>query len=252
MYGHFVQKQRQRGRGGWKDWLIINSSDATRDFAHLYVAARSGADLCRTLVHSPMTLDSTIGSDLILINQDASISLISSYGYSMVSKHGPMSLWDDNVVSKSLRDSTETTGEFIDPDTGETLYLFVYPYLNPTVPNGASVMIKRKNEALQLDPSNQRTLSLLGSVWLDALGVSGMQVAGNSDPSPQTLTERQMQVLKMMANGQTNSEIAKDMLLSESSIRQETVKIYRALGVSSRQQASKRAVHLGLIDRVAS
>jgi DNA-binding NarL/FixJ family response regulator len=37
------------------------------------------------------------------------------------------------------------------------------------------------------------------------------------------------------------------MILSESSIRQETVKIYRALGVGSRAEASKRAVHLGIL-----
>lgn len=230
---------------------MFKSSDILRDLAHLYVAAKSGSELCRTLVHSPMTLDSTIGTDLVMINQNASISLISSYGYSMFSKHGPMSLWDQNPVSQSLRESTETQGEFQCPDTGDALYIYVYPYLNPTIPNGASVMIKRKREALVLDPADQRTLSLLGSVWLDALGVSGMQSAGRADPSPQSLTDRQMQVLKMMANGQTNSDIAKDMLLSESSIRQETVKIYKALGVGSRQQASKRAIHLGLIDRVA-
>ena len=113
-------------------------------------------------------------------------------------------------------------------------------------------MIKRKNEALQLDTSDQRTLSLLGSVWLDALGVNGLQVVGNADPSPKALTDRQMQVIKLMANGHTNSDIAKDLLLSESSIRQETVKIYKALGVNSRQQASKRAVHLGLIERLGT
>lgn len=229
----------------------MDSSEIVRDFAYLYVSANSGSELCRSLVHSPLTLSSTIGSDLVLINQDASISLISSYGYSMVSKYGPMSIWDDNPVSQSLRDSTETEGEFTDPETGDTLYIFAYPYLNPNIPNGATVIIKRKKEALTLDPAGQRTLSLLGSVWLDALGISGMQAIGNSDPSPQALTERQMQVLKMMANGQTNSEIAKEMLLSESSIRQETVRIYKSLGVSSRQQASKRAVHLGLIDRLA-
>jgi DNA-binding CsgD family transcriptional regulator len=228
-----------------------SSSEMVKDFAQLHVAANSGPELCRTLVHSPLTLDSTIGSDLVIVNQDASISLVSSYGYSMVSKHGTMSLWDDNVVSKSLRESTETEGDFTCPDSGETLYLYVYPYLNPTIANGASVMIKRKKEALRLDLADQRTLSLVGALWLDALGLAGMKVVGKSEPSPQSITERQMQVLKMMANGRTNSEIAKDLLLSESSIRQETVKIYKALGVGSRQQASKRAMHLGLIDRLA-
>ena len=56
---------------------------------------------------------------------------------------------------------------------------------------------------------------------------------------------------KLMAEGKTNAQIAQELILSESTIRQETVKIYRALGVSARSEASKRAKHLGIIDRLA-
>jgi DNA-binding NarL/FixJ family response regulator len=54
-----------------------------------------------------------------------------------------------------------------------------------------------------------------------------------------------------MAEGKTNAQIAQELILSESTIRQETVKIYRALGVHARSEAGKRAKHLGIIDRVA-
>ena len=53
----------------------------------------------------------------------------------------------------------------------------------------------------------------------------------------------------MMAEGMTNAEIARELLLSESSIRQETVNIYRVLGVGSRQEAAKKGKALGLIPR---
>jgi DNA-binding NarL/FixJ family response regulator len=52
-----------------------------------------------------------------------------------------------------------------------------------------------------------------------------------------------------MAEGLTNAQIAMQLMLSESSIRQETVKIYRALGVNSRVEASKKGQALGLIGR---
>jgi ATP/maltotriose-dependent transcriptional regulator MalT len=42
-------------------------------------------------------------------------------------------------------------------------------------------------------------------------------------------------------------EIAKELLLSESTIRQETVRIYRILGVGNRQDAVKRAQALGIL-----
>jgi ATP/maltotriose-dependent transcriptional regulator MalT len=42
-------------------------------------------------------------------------------------------------------------------------------------------------------------------------------------------------------------EIAKELLLSESTIRQETVRIYRILGVGNRQDAVKRGPALGIL-----
>jgi len=53
------------------------------------------------------------------------------------------------------------------------------------------------------------------------------------------LTERQKNILEMMAQGLTNSVMAQRLGFSESLIRQETVKIYRNLNVSNRQEASE-------------
>jgi ATP/maltotriose-dependent transcriptional regulator MalT len=49
--------------------------------------------------------------------------------------------------------------------------------------------------------------------------------------------------------GHVNLEIAKVLMLSESTIRQETVKIYRALGVGNRQEAVRKAKALGLLPK---
>ena len=68
--------------------------------------------------------------------------------------------------------------------------------------------------------------------------------------SANDLTERQMDILRQMAQGKTNAQIAAEMILSESSIRQETVRIYRALGVGTRAEAARKGLNLGLIDKV--
>jgi DNA-binding NarL/FixJ family response regulator len=60
-----------------------------------------------------------------------------------------------------------------------------------------------------------------------------------------------MLILQGLADGKTNAQIAQEMILSESTIRQETVKIFRALGVHGRAEAAKRAIHLGLILKAA-
>jgi DNA-binding NarL/FixJ family response regulator len=105
---------------------------------------------------------------------------------------------------------------------------------------------------------SQEALSVVSKVtgiWLDSLGVNSGSMGNGSQstsaPSPESLTERQLNVLRLMAEGKTNNQIAQDLILSESTIRQETVKIYRALGVHARSEAGKRAKHLGIIDRLA-
>jgi len=69
------------------------------------------------------------------------------------------------------------------------------------------------------------------------------------DVSPQGLTERQMQTLIDMAHGKTNLVIAQEMILSESSIKQESVKIFTAMGVGTRQQAVLKARTLWLLPK---
>lgn len=54
------------------------------------------------------------------------------------------------------------------------------------------------------------------------------------------LTGRQQKILEMMAQGLTNGAMAIRLGFSESLIRQETVKIYRNLNVSNRQEASAK------------
>ena len=54
-------------------------------------------------------------------------------------------------------------------------------------------------------------------------------------------------ILIGIAAGKTNMAIAKDLILSESAIKQETVKIFRSLGVENRRQAAQKAIAMGLV-----
>jgi len=57
-----------------------------------------------------------------------------------------------------------------------------------------------------------------------------------SKPSGIELSSRQKIILEMLSKGATNSEIALEIGYSESLIRQETIEIYRTLGVSGRKE----------------
>jgi DNA-binding CsgD family transcriptional regulator len=72
---------------------------------------------------------------------------------------------------------------------------------------------------------------------------SANQTASNSS----RMTERQIQILKGMVEGKTNHDLATDLGFSVSTIRHETMAIFRALGVSDRKEAAKAAQQMELI-----
>ena len=63
-----------------------------------------------------------------------------------------------------------------------------------------------------------------------------------------TLTDRQLDILKLMAEGKTNGSIARELAFSESTVRQETMAIYRSLGVAGREEAARVAQELGVLE----
>lgn len=66
------------------------------------------------------------------------------------------------------------------------------------------------------------------------------------------LTNRELQVLKMLAQRLTAKEIAGDLVISERTVKRHTANIYQKLGVNSRQQAVASAAFLGILGQAAS
>ncbi len=61
------------------------------------------------------------------------------------------------------------------------------------------------------------------------------------------LTNREMQVLQMLAQRLTAKEIAGDLFISDRTVKRHTANIYQKLGVNSRQQAVASAAFLGIL-----
>jgi ATP/maltotriose-dependent transcriptional regulator MalT len=61
------------------------------------------------------------------------------------------------------------------------------------------------------------------------------------------LSERELEVLNILASGKTNSEAAGDLFISVGTVKSHTSNIYRKLGARNRAEALNRARELGLI-----
>jgi DNA-binding NarL/FixJ family response regulator len=68
-----------------------------------------------------------------------------------------------------------------------------------------------------------------------------------TDPSMNLgLSDRQMVIAKMIAQGMTNRAIARELGFSEATIRYETIKLYERLRVKNRSHAAARIHQLGI------
>ena len=75
----------------------------------------------------------------------------------------------------------------------------------------------------------------------------GPRIAVPPSPGPR-LNDRDMSILRLVAQGRNNGQIGRELGYSLSTIAHALVGIYRELGVSARQDAVEVAVSIGLLD----
>jgi DNA-binding NarL/FixJ family response regulator len=76
---------------------------------------------------------------------------------------------------------------------------------------------------------------------------SGRPIEEREGPSPlEVLSSRELDVLRLIARGRTNRQIAYDLLVSVSTVKKHVHQIITKLGVSDRTQAAISAIHFDL------
>lgn len=232
--------------------------DLVENYTDLVTASVSASEMCKKLVHSKLSGNQTVGAQLLAIDNQARFGLVGSYGKTV--QFGSLSVWDEHPFSETVRNGETNHVSHQEPDGSEVKILAI-PLLKGQEPVGLMAVVS--NPSASEPPFGKvstlalKTLSKITALWLDSLGLAkssgsfSTQSGGFEQASPETLTSRQMLILQGLADGKTNAQIAQEMILSESTIRQETVKIFRALGVHGRAEAAKRAIHLGLILKAA-
>jgi DNA-binding NarL/FixJ family response regulator len=81
----------------------------------------------------------------------------------------------------------------------------------------------------------------------DLIRLSGRRESSSEDSLVEPLTARELEVIQLMAQGLANKQIALKLGISEHTVKFHLSSLYAKLGISSRTEAVKRGIELGLI-----
>ena len=218
----------------------MNALEEAAVFSDIFTTSANAQELCTRLTFSQILADGKVGTSLWALDRTGSLRAVSRFGQLGLVLEG-MSIWEQNEAASALRELNWSSSV----DNG--LLSVVMPLVKGEQPQGAIVFTWAMRPDLNVEPNQYSVqfISTLGGYYLRSTGLTSTGeielVKGNN-----ALTERQLAILEVIGH-KTNAEIASRLLLSESTIRQETVRIYRSLGVKTRTEASKKAKALGLI-----
>lgn len=89
--------------------------------------------------------------------------------------------------------------------------------------------------------------AVAGQVQLTPQAAARLMQVVSGPESPQPLTERETEVLRLLAQGQTNKQIALRLHIAEKTVKVHVSNILGKLGVQSRTQAALYAIRIGLV-----
>ena len=219
----------------------------------MFIGSTSAEDVCRKVVHNqPFGELMADGCFIYLVDAKSEILRVGGYGRDHIGNGEVISVWDNHPISDALRNRTALEHQ---ADSTINVAMLAIPFIKDEIPIGAMAITLMKPGADNvLKHPAMELLPKLGGYYIDMLGLRiGASQTGPlslSNGSPEELTTRQLEILKLFGDGLNNAQIAQQVLVSESTVRQETIKIYRALGVSGRQEAMVKGRALGLINKI--
>jgi HD-GYP domain-containing protein (c-di-GMP phosphodiesterase class II) len=102
-------------------------------------------------------------------------------------------------------------------------------------PHGAADQVRREARAGRLDAES-----------VEAVLAAAGHKASRRTPWPAGLTNREVEVLRLIAQGRSNREIATELYIAEKTASNHVERVYAKLGVNNRTQASLAAIDRGL------
>jgi DNA-binding CsgD family transcriptional regulator len=217
-----------------KDKAGPNSLSLDKVLIDILTKSRSWQEFCIQLVLDRELNRTILGAHLYRLNSRIELNLIASYGN-----------WPNSVVRSSNLDeeSIASVGilrgeaKFFPPVGSDQNSYASIPLEKGNVPNGSLVLVNCINSFE--DFFSEKDLEIfpkVASMMMDGFPVRDGGPIPTSNESQEFLSNRQNEVLDFITQGLTNSQIAKRLNVSESTIRHDTMKIYRNLGLRNRAE----------------
>jgi DNA-binding CsgD family transcriptional regulator len=211
-------------------------------------------DLCRRVTHSEIFGGLCRGVAIFLLDNKSAFFQVSGYGDVTDESAAQIYSWDEHFLASCVRSRAMTF------EHGPTGVQSCLPIEMAGVVIGG-IMFAFSAEYTPLNPNREITklLANLAGLFMDTKGASFTNGASSSpafteskDVSGKELTTRQHRILRYVADGLTNAEISKQVMLSKSTVRQETIRIFRSLQCHTRSEAIVKARAMGLIEPVTA
>lgn len=212
----------------------------------IILESESIEDLCKRFVFGGWSDALLKGAFIYILNREAALQYAGGFGSSQrevdlkLAQISHLELWH------ALQRGTFITHPAGDPD-GPTVFI---PLMTGSIAIGLIAIVMSVDTTIS--PELERLFSRVSRSM--GFGVSiftkhppRLRIHSESSTSiASSLTDRQFQVLRLLDQGRTNNEIAQELMVSESTVRHETMKIYAFFKVGSRSEAALAARQHGL------
>ena len=213
----------------------------------LAISSDSYEQLCQRVVHEEITKGLVHGAHLYSVDSNLDMELQVSHGKTSALVERMVSAWDSSLLGECLMSKQMVF------KSGKNESHLAMPLAKNSVPVGALLLVLDPTlERAPLSKQVSHLLSKVGAFFMEVRPRISLQARPNGNGvahKPEQLSTRQVQIVQLIGAALTNGQIGKELSLSESSIRQETIKIYKALGVSGREEAVTAGIKIGLLSK---
>jgi DNA-binding CsgD family transcriptional regulator len=200
--------------------------------------------LCKSLVLSNWGEALCLGAFIYLFDRRANLSFECGFGRHQDELENFMEQIEYEQFLVELGALTHVRAE---SDVADLVFL---PITSKRMSLGVmGLVVRLPNQSCTIDDISRFMSKSIGFFVNNKLSSGRVELKSSAlHTSPASLTSRQREILELLAKGLTNREIALHLLVSESTVRHETMRIYRFFNAESRTHAVALAKSSGYLD----